>query len=75
MLRLGAGREVVGFFGDDMGDLPAFDAVSALARAGATTVIVAVADAESPPEVIARADVVVQGPEEAVALLRAIAAG
>ena len=75
VLRLGTGHAVVGCFGDDVGDVPAFDAVSALGRAGATTVIVAVADLESPPEVIARADVVVQGPVEAVALLRAIAAG
>jgi trehalose 6-phosphate phosphatase len=75
VLRLGAGHAVVGCFGDDVGDLPAFDAVSALGRAGATTVTVAVADAESPPEVVARADVVVQGPGGAVALLEAIAAG
>jgi trehalose 6-phosphate phosphatase len=75
VLRLGAGHAVVGCFGDDLGDLPAFEAVSALGRAGATTVTVAVSDAESPPEVVAAADVVVQGPKEAVALLEAIAAG
>lgn len=71
--RLGAGRRVVGCFGDDVGDLPAFEAVAALGRAGATTVTVAVADAESPPELVAMADVVVHGSESAVALLEDIA--
>jgi len=73
--RLGAGHQVVGCFGDDVGDLPAFAAVSALGRAGATTVTVAVTDPESPPEVAAVADLVVEGPGAAVALLEAIAGG
>lgn len=76
--RLGSGRAVVGCFGDDLGDVPAFEAVSALGRAGATTVKVAVVDAESAEsagEVLAMADMAVEGPEAAVALLEAIAAG
>lgn len=73
--RLGTGHAVVGCFGDDLGDLPAFEAVSELGRAGATTVIVAVVDPESAPEVIATADVSVEGPQGAVALLEAIAEG
>ncbi len=73
--RLGTGRPVVACFGDDLGDLPAFEAVSALRRAGATTVTVAVVDAESAPEVVAMADITVDGPEAAVALLEALAAG
>ncbi len=75
VLRLGARSGVVGCFGDDVGDLPAFDAVSTLRRAGATTVTVAVVDAESPPEVVAAADLVVQGPQGAIDLLGAVLAG
>jgi trehalose 6-phosphate phosphatase len=72
--RLGSGCPVVGCFGDDLGDLPAFEAVAALGRAGATTITVAVVDAESAPEVLAMADTTVEGPEGAVALLEAIVA-
>ena len=71
--RLGARHRVVGCFGDDVGDIPAFEAVSALGRAGAETVTVAVVDEESPPELLALADVTVAGPDGAVALLEAIA--
>lgn len=73
--RLGAGYPVVGCFGDDLGDIPAFEAVEELGRAGATTVTVAVVDAESPPEVAAMADLVVEGPKAAIALLEAVAGG
>ncbi len=73
--RLGARHPVVGCFGDDLGDIPAFEAVAALGRAGAATVTVVVADAESPPQLLAMADVSVAGPEAAVALLEAIAGG
>ena len=68
--RLGAGHPVVGCFGDDLGDLPAFAAAGELAAAGAIVARVAVAGGDSPPEVAAAADVVVPGPGEAVALLR-----
>jgi trehalose 6-phosphate phosphatase len=71
--RLGSGCPVVGCFGDDLGDVPAFEAARALGKAGATVVTVAVVDAESPPEVLAMADMTVEGPEAAVALLEAIA--
>ncbi len=73
--RLGARHGVVGCFGDDLGDIPAFEAVSALRRAGATTVTVAVADPEIAPDVVAMADLVVDGPEAAVSMLDAIAGG
>ncbi|MGH8988401.1 MAG: trehalose-phosphatase [Acidimicrobiales bacterium] len=75
VLNLGAGHAVVGCFGDDVGDLPAFEALRVLGRAGATTVAVAVADAESPPELVAAADLVVESPGAAISLLEAIAAG
>jgi trehalose 6-phosphate phosphatase len=61
------------FAGDDAGDLPAFAALDRLARRGLDIVKVAVADEESPGELVAAADVVVAGPVEAVALLDALA--
>ena len=57
------------FAGDDMVDLPAFDALDELAAAGLATVRIAVASAEAPPELLARADVVVAGPTELLDLL------
>jgi trehalose 6-phosphate phosphatase len=71
--RLAAGYRVVAFFGDDLGDLPAFAALDALAGAGATVAKVAVADEETAPEVSAAADLVVAGPPEAAALLDILA--
>jgi trehalose 6-phosphate phosphatase len=61
------------FFGDDLGDLPAFAAVHALRAEGIRGCAVASASAES-PRVQAAADLVVAGPEGIVALLAAIAA-
>jgi trehalose 6-phosphate phosphatase len=60
---------VVGVFGDDLGDLPGFDAAAALRDEGLNTVTVAVVDDESPPEMAAGADLTVDGPTGAVALL------
>ncbi|HMD46760.1 MAG TPA: trehalose-phosphatase [Acidimicrobiales bacterium] len=71
--RLGAGFAAVACFGDDLGDLPAFDALSDLAAAGAAVARVAVADPETAPEVVAAADVVVHGPAGALALLGRLA--
>lgn len=68
--RLGRGWAVVACFGDDLGDLAAFSALGRLAAAGAQVLRVAVADDESPPEVLAAADLVVDGPAGAAALLR-----
>ncbi len=73
--RLGAGWAAAACFGDDLGDLPAFDALGDLAATGTAVARVAVVDAESPPEVAAAADVVVAGPEGAVALLGQLVAG
>ena len=57
------------FAGDDLGDLPAFDAVDELRDAGVPGVCVCSADDEGPPELRARADLVVDGPAGVVALL------
>ena len=60
------------FAGDDAGDLAAFDALDRLAARGTSTVRMAVADEESPAELVARADLVVQGPHQALAALAAL---
>jgi trehalose 6-phosphate phosphatase len=65
----GAGLDAVAFAGDDRVDLPGFDALDALARKGVATLRVAVASEEAPPELLERADVVVQGPAGAVEFL------
>lgn len=69
---LAAGIGSVCYLGDDIGDLPAFDALDDLAEAGAHTVRVAVASTEAPDALVARADVVVDGPEAAYELLRTL---
>ncbi len=60
------------YVGDDVGDGPAFDALDRLAGRGRTTVRVAVATEEADADMLGRADVVVDGPEGAVALLAAL---
>jgi trehalose 6-phosphate phosphatase len=64
------GCAAAGYLGDDLGDLPAFAALdSASARRGMVTVKVAAVDGESPPEVAAAADLVVDGPKGALGVL------
>jgi trehalose 6-phosphate phosphatase len=60
------------FIGDDVGDVPAFEAVTELRTAGVIAYGVAVASAEAAPEVAAAADVRVDGPAGVVALLQAL---
>jgi len=61
------------FVGDDRGDLEAFDALDRMAaEAGVDAVRVAVRSAEAPAELLERADVVVDGPEGALSLLRSL---
>lgn len=67
--ELSAGCTAACFLGDDVGDLPAFAALGRLATGGTATVGIAVRDAETAPEVAAAADLVVEGPEGAVAVL------
>lgn len=61
------------FLGDDIGDLPAFDALDRFVAQGGHAVRIAVSSTEAPPELIERADVVVEGPEGALAILRWLA--
>ena len=57
------------FAGDDLGDLPAYDAVEALRRSQVPGVLVCSASAEGPVARRDRADLVVDGPPGVVALL------
>jgi trehalose 6-phosphate phosphatase len=65
----------VAYLGDDVGDLPAFAALDALAARGVATLKVAVRTPESDPAVLAGADLAVDGPNGALALLRALLDG
>ena len=69
-----AGRRAV-FLGDDHADLAAFDALDRLAAGGTTVVRVAVTSPEAPPELLERADLVVDGPENALSVLRVLLGG
>lgn len=62
------------FIGDDRVDLPGFDALDLLAEQGLVTVRVAVDSDEAPEQLIERADVVVDGPREALRFLRGLLA-
>lgn len=63
-LLRGSRVAVAGFAGDDRGDLAAFDALDRLVDDGTleTAVRIAVRSEEAPPELITRADLVVDGP-------------
>lgn len=63
------GLRAVFFAGDDIGDLPAFEALARLRATGVTVCSVAVAGAETPPEVIGAADALVEGPDGLLVLL------
>jgi trehalose 6-phosphate phosphatase len=60
------------FAGDDLGDLPAFEALDRLRMKGIATVKVAVLSDETPDEVIERADLEVEGPAGLLDLLRSL---
>lgn len=68
------GLDAVCFVGDDRGDLPAYDALDRLAARGVHALRVAVTSSEAPDELIARADLVLDGPPEVLAFLRRLAA-
>jgi trehalose 6-phosphate phosphatase len=66
--------KAVAFIGDDRVDLPGFDALDRLEREGAATLRVAVDSAEAPPELIDRADMVVDGPAGVLEFLERLSA-
>jgi len=67
------GMRAVAVFGDDLGDLPAFDAVAELGARGVAVARIAVVDDESDELVAAQSDLVVEGPAGAVTLLERLA--
>jgi trehalose 6-phosphate phosphatase len=68
-----SGARVVVVVGDDLGDLPAFAAVAELATEGHDGLRVAVRSAEAPPQLLADADLVLEGPEGVLDFLRLLA--
>ena len=60
------------FFGDDVGDLDAFDALERREADGVHVVRVAVRSVEAPAELIERADLIVDGPAGVLDLLRTL---
>lgn len=68
-----AALDPVLFAGDDVVDLPGFDALDELRTAGVRTLRVAVSSDEAPAELIERADVVVEGPLGMLRFLSALA--
>ncbi|GGZ50748.1 trehalose-phosphatase [Streptomyces subrutilus] len=68
-----AGAEAVLYAGDDLGDLAAYSAVEKRRADGLPGLLVCSGSAEV-PELAARADIVLAGPAEVVALLAALAA-
>ena len=69
LLRLAEGAAAVFFAGDDVGDIPAFDALDQLRSRAVPCVSVFSDSAEGPAQLRDRADVVVDGPAGVVALL------
>jgi trehalose 6-phosphate phosphatase len=72
---LAEGLAAVCFLGDDVGDLPAFEALEQLAVSGVATVRIAVRSNEAPLALLDAADLVVDGPEGARELLSELVEG
>lgn len=70
---LAAGLTSVFFAGDDVGDVPAFEALVRLRGSGVATLAVAVGGPETPADVVGAADVVVDGPGAVLRLLHEMA--
>jgi trehalose 6-phosphate phosphatase len=67
-----AGLAAVAYIGDDVGDLPAFDALDRLAERGVRTVKVAVRTPDVSEALLARSHLHVEGPDGVLALLRSL---
>lgn len=70
--QLTADVDTACFFGDDLGDLDAFDALERREAEGVHVVRVAVRSPEAPAELIERADLIVDGPAGVLDLLRTL---
>ncbi len=64
--------EAACFLGDDVGDLAAFGALDELRASGLAALKIAVASEEAPDELLAGADLVLDGPAAALLLLRGL---
>ncbi len=73
LLAAAGGLDAVAFLGDDVGDLPAFAALGELAGRGVHVLRVGVVTSEAPPGLADAVDVVVDGPEGALAVLERLA--
>jgi trehalose 6-phosphate phosphatase len=71
--ELAEGLAAVCYVGDDIGDLPAFDALDRMAQSGVAAVRIVVGSDEAPAELLRRADVVLDGPAGVRALLHDLA--
>jgi len=69
-----SGARCVVFVGDDLGDLPAFNAVTQAITDGLEGLRVAVRSAEAPPPLLAAADLIVDGPPAVLDFLRRLGA-
>jgi trehalose 6-phosphate phosphatase len=69
-----SGARTVVMVGDDLGDLPAFAAVSELVTEGHEGMRVAVRSEEAPAELLSSADLVLEGPAGVLEFLRRLAA-
>ncbi len=66
------GLTAAAYLGDDQGDLPAFAALDSFRAAGGHAAKIAVAGIDAAPALVAAADIVVDGPPAALALLRTL---
>lgn len=73
VIRASTDLGTVCFLGDDRGDLPAFSALTRLGKTGIEVIRVAVETAETPRVLLRQADLVVSGPEGALAFLTTLA--
>jgi trehalose 6-phosphate phosphatase len=72
LLEQASELQAVCFIGDDVGDIPAFDALDKLKANGVQTARVAVHSDEESSELVERADLAVDGPAGVVDLLRSL---
>jgi len=72
LLERATDLDAVCFIGDDVGDLPAFDALDKLQAEGVHTWRVAVRSEEESSDLVERADLTVDGPAGVMALLEAL---
>lgn len=70
--ELSEGLAAVAFFGDDVGDLPAFDALDHLRSSGVHVLKVVARSAEAPTRLLDAGDVVVDGPEGALSVMQSL---